>query len=424
MTANEELKTVVRNWIAKRIQSTNDDYLASNDYVKFDRIEEESATSGVYSTILKDTDASGQIEFVDTPDDAEYVEVLKPYIVYLDDDNNIVPLHPDISGLEGWQTHIFLSDTFTEENAAEFVRQIGTTNPRSELVTQIQSMISAADDTTLADDIARELNIVNYEKRTGKYIVLLDSDGRVVPYISNSGGRCFYIYEWQWTAEEEQSQKGFVERLLSGELNGNIEARANMFPDWAERTLREKTIVKYEVRGATYGIVPDKNMKVVGLNMFNDAVATLETRITELETRLTDLISAFEDDDVLNDETLQDWIDLLSTPDVVIPEETMEQMEAADAAIKDNYNDASELELHFLDCLEGWKISQPAENESYDDKVWRWANMIQRGTGIVWNTADKADADQTYATLKDKDREELSNGEAEFVNSYRMEWDS
>ena len=170
----------------------------------------------------------------------------------------------------------------------------------------------------------------------------------------------------------------------------------------------------------------DGKMSVVGLNMYKSSIASLMNEVNELKDKfmtfepiLTSLKEKQEYEQKLNN-----WIELLSTPDVVIPEETMEQIEAADAAIKSNYDAASELELHFLDCLSGWKISQPAENESYDDKVWRWANMIQHGTGIVWNTADKADADQTYATLKDKDREELSNGEAEFVNSYRMEWDS
>ena len=89
-TANAELKSTVRNWITSRILSTNDDYLASNDYVKFHRIEEESATSGVYSTILKDTDTSGQIEFIDTL----YVAKHPPHkvIIYLDDNNEAVPV--------------------------------------------------------------------------------------------------------------------------------------------------------------------------------------------------------------------------------------------------------------------------------------------------------------------------------------------
>ena len=70
-TANAELKSTVRNWISNRIVSANDEYLASNDYVKFHQIEEASATSGVYSTILKDTDTSGQIEFIDALDENE-----------------------------------------------------------------------------------------------------------------------------------------------------------------------------------------------------------------------------------------------------------------------------------------------------------------------------------------------------------------
>ena len=70
-TANTVLKSTVRNWISNRIRSTNDDYLASNDFVKFHKIEEATATNGVYSTILKDSDTSGQIEFVDTLDDGE-----------------------------------------------------------------------------------------------------------------------------------------------------------------------------------------------------------------------------------------------------------------------------------------------------------------------------------------------------------------
>ena len=89
-TANAELKSTVRNWITSRIRSTNDDYLASNDYVKFHRVEEESATSGVYSTILKDTDTSGQIEFVDTLDVSEQGDKV---IVFLDENEEIVEFH-------------------------------------------------------------------------------------------------------------------------------------------------------------------------------------------------------------------------------------------------------------------------------------------------------------------------------------------
>ena len=89
-TTNAELKSTVRNWITSRIRSTNDDYLASNDYVKFHRIEEESASSGVFSTILKDTDTSGQIEFVDTLDEAEKGE---KFIVFLDDNEEIIPVN-------------------------------------------------------------------------------------------------------------------------------------------------------------------------------------------------------------------------------------------------------------------------------------------------------------------------------------------
>ena len=96
MTANADLKAVVRNWIAKRILSTNDDYLASNDYVKFHQIEEESATSGVYSTILKDTDESGQIEFIDTLDASEK----NGRIILLDENDQVVPIYNENKGTQ------------------------------------------------------------------------------------------------------------------------------------------------------------------------------------------------------------------------------------------------------------------------------------------------------------------------------------
>ena len=97
MTTNAELKTVVRNWIANRILSTNDDYLASNNYVKFHQVEEESATSGVYSTILKDADTSGQIEFIDTLDDDEKGQ---KYIVLRNSEDEIVPIYNEDSGVQ------------------------------------------------------------------------------------------------------------------------------------------------------------------------------------------------------------------------------------------------------------------------------------------------------------------------------------
>ena len=109
-TANEELKSTVRNWITSRIRSTNDDYLASNDYVKFHRIEEESESSGVYSTILKDTDTSGQIEFVDTLDASEYGG---RRIAFTDTSGeNIIPFNFDGNGFVE-------SVPFTDESDAE-----------------------------------------------------------------------------------------------------------------------------------------------------------------------------------------------------------------------------------------------------------------------------------------------------------------
>ena len=72
----------------------------------------------------------------------------------------------------------------------------------------------------------------------------------------------------------------------------------------------QKNIASYEVRTGAGVANPDKSMKIVGINMFNDAVATLENsitssngdvsaltaRVSELEARLNILISAFEED--------------------------------------------------------------------------------------------------------------------------------
>ena len=69
MTQSDDLKTVVRNWITSRIYATNDVYLPSNDYIKFDKTEEHN--SGVYSTVLKDSDKTGKIEFIDVLDKDE-----------------------------------------------------------------------------------------------------------------------------------------------------------------------------------------------------------------------------------------------------------------------------------------------------------------------------------------------------------------
>ena len=69
MTQSNDLKSTVRNWITSRIYATNDVYLPSNDYIKFDKIED--GASGVYSTVLKDSDKTGKIEFVDALDDDE-----------------------------------------------------------------------------------------------------------------------------------------------------------------------------------------------------------------------------------------------------------------------------------------------------------------------------------------------------------------
>ena len=65
------LKEQVRNWITNHIASTNDNYLANNDYVKFHSVEQAGEEVGVYSTVLKDTDGTGQVEFVDMLDKNE-----------------------------------------------------------------------------------------------------------------------------------------------------------------------------------------------------------------------------------------------------------------------------------------------------------------------------------------------------------------
>ena len=69
MTQSDDLKSVVRNWITSRIYATNDVYMPSNDYIKFDKTEEHN--SGVYSTVLKDSDKTGRIEFIDVLDEDE-----------------------------------------------------------------------------------------------------------------------------------------------------------------------------------------------------------------------------------------------------------------------------------------------------------------------------------------------------------------
>ena len=275
-TANEELKTVVRNWIAKRIVSVNDDYLAFNDYVKFHRIEEESATSGVYSTILKDADTSGQIEFVDTLDENEQEKV----IVFLDANEEVVP--------RKWEQ---LSDT--------------------------------------------------------------DND--------------FYEYiPWHAPLEEEAQQ--LVSSITSHALDDTIAQWKEDDPDNADKYEKLKTITHYEVRYIVGTI--DKKMKVVGFNMFNDAIdslessissqnATLISRVAELETRLNILISAFEND-IPSDETLQAYIALLSDPEAVITDETRAQIEAAASIIGGNIDsdERSEIQQNFITAYTNWIISQ------------------------------------------------------------------
>ena len=236
MTANEELKTVVRNWIAKRIQSTNDDYLASNDYVKFDRIEEEGATSGVYSTVLKDTDTSGQIEFVDTLDDVE--------------------------------------------------RQ--------------------------------------------KIIVFLDANEEVVPYPNGHG----FSEEFSWSATQEENYRATATRIANGEMDSQLDQAIAGDPTNKDKYEKMKTITHIAVR---YKDTPDKNMKIVGMNMFNDAVSTLESsitssngnistltsRITRLEKRLAALISAFEDDPTYRERVLT-WIEILENETPITIREAIE----------------------------------------------------------------------------------------------------
>ena len=212
-TANADLKAVVRNWISRRIETTNDNFLANHDYVKFHKIEDQTATTGVYSTILKDTDTTGQIEFIDT----------------LDEDND-----------GKWINIEFLNE---EEDYIEV-----------------------------------------YQDGVG------------------------FVDCIPWSPEAEQSARELVDDIVNKRLDAVIAQRMIDDPENAEKHEKMKTIRNIDILDTSQ---PDNHIKVVGLNMFNDAVQSLEdsitssngnvgaltNRIAELEKRLAALISAFEEDE-------------------------------------------------------------------------------------------------------------------------------
>ena len=351
-TANEELKSTVRNWITSRIRSTNDDYLASNDYVKFHRIEEESATSGVYSTILKDTDTSGQIEFVDTLDEGE-----AKVIVFLDENNEVVPFCMD-DITEGLVEFIPWSDEnlsiaqaviinipkgsfdgpiaqWKEEdpdNADKYERiktiknydvrgtgidkcmKVVGLNMFNDAIQSLESAVSGTTNdlkdyikfssieasteesgvyhTVLSNDkAAGQLEFVDTlddAEQGEKYIVCLNANNERCPMLDENGG---FVETLPLTEENEAYARDLVNQIAQGEID--VDQIKQDDPDNAETYDRMAAITHMEIQTIAN---PDKKIKIVGKNMFDSSVGALTSRIAELEARLNILISAFEAD--------------------------------------------------------------------------------------------------------------------------------
>ena len=434
-TANAELKSTVRNWITSRIRSTNDDYLASNDYVKFHRIEEEGATSGVYSTILKDTDTSGQIEFVDTLDEGE-VKV----IVFLDENNEVVPFR--IEETDGLVESIPWSDEqeaickgatipniikgsyngliaeWKEEdpdNADKYERMKtitqydvrGTGIDKSMKVVglnmfndAIQSLESAVSGTTNnLKDYIKFSSIEESTEEAGVYHTVLSNDKaagqlefvdtlddaeqvRVIVCLNANNERCpmmndngEYVETLPLTEENESYARDLVNQAINGELN--IEELKQADPENAEIYDRMATITHMEIQ--TSSANTDKKIKVVGSNMFNAAINSLESGITSLESGITTLNSSISSLTSSTTDTLKDYLKFSSI------EESTEESGVYHTVLS---NDKAAGQLEFIDTLDAGENvinSNPIYIILYDEES-NTVDLSSYNISANWNT--------------------------------------
>ena len=291
----------------------NEEFLSKNDYIKFHQIEV-AGDNDTYSTIIKDKDGTGEIEFVDTLDSDELnVKV----VVLLNDDNEVVPIYITDSPTSEAQVIGQDVDKTLDIRFPYYVIQspfyenyyVPSTLDRiteGELTDSIQAMASQVPDKS--ERILSVLTATKYEVRdyTGKVIVLLDDNDEIVPLttfvgIEPQGGITeeFYncvIYSPAW--------ESVVSSILNKIKNNECSIPEEASEEYKQNFAKMLTATKYEIRNVPY---VDKKMKIVGQNMFNAAISslsssissqntTLASRITELEQRLAILISAFEAD--------------------------------------------------------------------------------------------------------------------------------
>ena len=269
-TADSQLKTVVRNWISNKIVSTNDEYLANNDFVKFHQVEEASTTSGVYSTILKDTDTSGQIEFLDALDANESET---------DGAMKIIGKNMFDDAVDSLETSINTINT-NLMNYLKFTRIEHTHPTQYKIYQTILTNDNASGQLEFID------SLYNLE-RDPVAIALYDEDGEIfVPDDCPLEGVSAYNEESFVYSDE---LKDYIDYYCNTSPNAQGYSDVmNKHPSWWESL--DAGVKSYDLVYPPDNTTPDGNMTICGKNMFDG----LATRITRLEQKLAQLISAFE----------------------------------------------------------------------------------------------------------------------------------
>ena len=129
------------------------------------------------------------------------------------------------------------------------------------------------------------------EVRRAKCIVFVDANNEVVPFPDDFYDPFVFRDYYMWSAEEVQNVEAILGEIKAGVLDDQFETLARNNPSDAEKIMKYKDIVGYDIREPTEDTTEaslDKNMKIVGLNMFNDAIDSLESSISSLTSATTD----------------------------------------------------------------------------------------------------------------------------------------
>ena len=262
--------SVIEKWLRQKI---NEEKVLDGDVVSSGQVK---INVKYESESLKEV---SEIEIIDTEEKKEE-GTNTPYIIFLDENNEVVPTLNQNSSGDNFEDSMPWSDLNSEVAAASIVNMIKS----GELNEQIDTLVASTSNPDEIAKLRRMKTIVKYEVRgSDKYMVLLDKDDEIVPYYFVSDELILAMREFVWTADQENWLSGIVRSTVKGQMDSTIDQWIQNYPDYANDLAKMKSVVRYEVRNRESESEEETDKKVkailVGYNLYSEGISELRSDI-------------------------------------------------------------------------------------------------------------------------------------------------